>query len=329
MGGVAGPAPRHPHIQGRRVQAGATTGDQVRGVHGQALGGVDGGGVPELDISGHIRGRDQDRPAGGAAGDRYRLDQQRPLRHHPRRVPRLVGVGLAWAGEDGVLDPVGEVEGVVVAAAGDHVAGAGGVPVPAQEDPGGVVDEAEVDELVADLRGDACGLGVGGGHDHGGVPVQAVGDRGEGGGGGGLVEGGVSGEAGVPVVLVQRSVGAVADGQGGGAFPVVGEAADLGQGVGLGVPVQQVHRSTGLDGAQLAGVTGQDQAGPRGVDPGPDRLQVLRGDHGRLVDHHDVGRTQHPLPLPPLRRAARCPARRPARGSVWCPAGGPVRRTVW
>ena len=101
------------------------------------------------------------------------------------------------------MGAVGDVEGVVVAAARDDVADAGAVSVPAQEHFPVGVDETEIDQLVSDPGGDGSGVGVGRGHHEGGAAIDAVGDGAAGGLADRLIEGGDADQAAVSVVFLQ------------------------------------------------------------------------------------------------------------------------------
>ena len=173
------------------------------------------------------------------------------------------------------------LDAVVVAPADDQVPdrrfGALGDP-----DRPAAVDQAEVDQVVADPRGQFPAAGPVRGHQQHVPAVEVAGDVGAGGLVHGLVGRGAA-DAAVLVVVIQRGGVPGAQPQRGAAFPGGGEPDRLGQ---LHVPEpvrQQRHGAAAFDGGELLLVPGEHQlaAVPRGV--GDDRGEVGDGDHRAFV----------------------------------------------
>ena len=191
------------------------------GVHGAAHGDVIGDRVPEFGVAEilvqesavgppappggrvGVQGAAHDQPAGGDGLD----PQQIPVGQRPAGLPRL--------------------EGVVVAGAGDQVAGAGlGAVGDADRGPGG--DDAQADEVVADAAGQFAAQRVLGGHQQ---RVGAVGGQRDVGGRGGVhhLLGVAAEDAAVLVVVGQYGGVAVAQPQAGVLFPCGAEPDWLGE----------------------------------------------------------------------------------------------------
>ena len=212
------------------------------------------------------------RPWAPCAVDAYARD---------RSVGGVVGAGSVWVmpvrvevacrvpsscdGVDPVDLAVDQAEVAVDAAGLDQVSDAGGGAVAVELDDVRA-DEPGVGEVAADGGGDLGGVLVAAGDDDGVLAGEPVG-----GGGAGDRGDGVAFAAGVDEPAVGVVVGdgvrlPVAQPQGGVGFPVVGEAADLGEGVGLGVAVDRgAHHAAGADGAELVRVAHQHDAGAGGV----------------------------------------------------------------
>ena len=214
-------------------------GEAVHGVHGHALGGVDGGGVPELDRAGDV---------GGGEGD------VEPGAGVPHRE-RTVGAGGVDGPAVAVLDPVGrrQAQSAVVGAGEDGVADIGGVPV-GQGDAGAGVGAADAVGLrhsmclcaLVELGDEVAG---GGEHDRVEALVAVAGPGGE----HRIGDGGEVADVDAVVVEVEpEGFGAsVAQGEGGGALGGVGEPHQLGQvqrAVGVGDVAQD---AAGADGGEL------------------------------------------------------------------------------
>ena len=108
-------------------------------------------------------------------------------------------------------------------------------------DPDGpaVVDQAEVDQVVADPGGQLAAAGPVRGHQQDVAPGQVGGDVGA----GGLVDGVVgrgAADAAVLVVLIQRGGVTLAEAEGGGAFPGGGEPDGFGE-LDVAEPVREEH----------------------------------------------------------------------------------------
>ncbi len=128
--------------------------------------------------------------------------------------PQDVAVGQGPAG-------LARFEVVVVGPADDHVAD-GGLGAVGDPDRPASVDEAEVDEVVADPGGEFAAAGPVRGHQQHVAPGQVGGEVGAGGLVGGVVGRGAA-DAAVRVVFVQGGGVALAEAEGGGAFPGGGE----------------------------------------------------------------------------------------------------------
>ena len=196
-------------------------------------------------------------------------------------------------------------EGVVVAGAGDQVAGAGGGAV-GDADRGPGLDDAQGDEVLADAAGQLAAQRMLGGHEQG---VGAVGGQGDVGGRGGVhhLLGVAAVDAAVLVVVGQHGGVAVAQPQAGVLFPGGAEPGRFGEpGVAEGVG-EQGHAAAVLDRLQLAGVPGQDELPVAGLGVGDQVGQVRAGHRGGLID-------QQQRPLAGLDRAAgAAPAREVAQ----------------
>ena len=146
---------------------------------------------------------------------------------------------------------------MVVAAADDQVPGRGLGAVGDPDRPA-VVDQAEVDQVVADPGGQFPAAGPVRGHQQDVPAVQVAGDVGAGGLVHGLVGRGAA-DAAVLVVLIQRGGVALAQPQGGGAFPGGGEPDGFGE-LDVAEPVrEQRHGAAAFDGGELFLVPGEHQ----------------------------------------------------------------------
>ena len=263
----------HRRVQPLPVLA---AGDQRdAGVHGGALGGVPGdrvgeigclvaviaeGPVGEPALPGRGVGVEQAADHDAAAGDR--LDPQHvPVGQGPARFARL--------------------ETVVVGPADDQVPG-GGFGAVGDPDGPAVVDQAEVDQVVADPPGEFPAAGPVRSHQQNIASGQVAGDVSA----GGLVHGVVgrgAADAAVLVVLIQRGGVPAAEAEGGGAFPGGGEPDGFGE---LDVPEpvrEQHHGAAAFDRGELFLVSGEDQLAPVAGGVLGDRGQVGDGDHGAFV----------------------------------------------
>ena len=146
------------------------------------------------------------------------------------------------------------------------------------------VDEAEVDEVVADPGGQFAAAGPVRGHQQDVAAGQVGGDVGA----GGLVHGVVgrgAADAAVLVVLIQRGGVALAEAEGGGAFPGGGEPDGFGE-LDVAEPVrEQHHGAAAFDRGELFLVPGQDQLAAVAGGVFGDGGEVGDGDHGAFVGH--------------------------------------------
>ena len=120
------------------------------------------------------------------------------------------------------------------------------------------------------------------------------------------------------VVLGQHGRVAVAQPQRRRAFPVVVEAADVGQLVAQPALGDVGQRAAGADGGELARVADQQQLRPRGLAAPLDLGEVVGAGHVGLVDHHQVPAPQPPRLVPSAHRARRCRAGAAHRARRWC-----------
>ena len=181
------------------------------GVHGAALGDMIGDRVPQFGVAEKLV---QESAVGPPAAPGGRVGVQGPAHDQP-----VGGDGL-----DAQQVPVGQrpaglagLDGVVVAGAGDQVAGAGlGAVGDADRGPG--LDDAQGDEVVADAAGQLAAQRVLGGHEQG---VGAVGGQGDVGGRGGVdhLLGVAAVDAAVLVVVGEHGGVAVAQPQAGVPVP--------------------------------------------------------------------------------------------------------------
>ena len=199
----------HRRVQPLPVLA---AGDQRdAGVHGGALGGVPGDRVGEIGclvavITEGLSG--EPALAGGRVGVEQAADHDAAA--GDGLDPQDVAVGQGPAG-------LARFEVVVVGPADDQAPG-GGLGAVGDPDGAACVDEAEVDEVVADPGGQFAAAGPVRGHQHDGAAGEVGGEVGAGGLVGGVVGRGAA-DAAVLVVLVQRGGVPVAQAEGGGAFP--------------------------------------------------------------------------------------------------------------
>ena len=250
-GGVAVTAAGEADVEGGGV--GAAVGDDVAAVDGGALGGVHGRAVGELDVL----PRRSRRAVRG--------------RRRPRRAPTASAV-LAGA-DDAEPLPVDDAEVVVVLPGHDLVADAGEAAGPASGTPSASTRPAATRcSRTASARRAASSLVSALTHD--GQPGDPVGGRSAGGRGDGVVHGLGLDEAAVPVVVGERVAVAVPQPQRRRGLPVLGEAADVGQRVGLGPALDQAHRAAGADGAELARVAHEHQPGADRVDDRADPVEL-------------------------------------------------------
>ena len=174
-------------------------------------------------------------------------------------------------------------EPVVVAGAGDQVAGAG-LGAIGDADRGPFGDDAQGDEVLADAAGQLAAQRMLGRHEQG---VGVVGGQGDVGGRGGVDDllGVAAEDPAVLVIVGQHGDIPVAQPQAGPLFPSGAEPDRLGE---PGVPEgagEQGHAATVLDGLQLAGVPGQDHLPVAGLGVADQVGQVRAGHRGGLVDH--------------------------------------------
>ena len=159
------------------------------------------------------------------------------------------------------------------------------------------------------------------GHQQDVASGQVAGDVGAGGLVHGLVGRGAA-DAAVLVVLVQRGGVAVAQAQGGGAFPGGGEPDRFGE-LDVAEPVrEQRHGAAAFDGGELFLVPGEHQLAAVAGGVLGDRGQVGDGDHGAFVGH-DQRAGRDPAALDGRRAAGWC-SRRPGcrlRGVRWWRSG--------
>jgi hypothetical protein len=216
--------------------------------------------------------------AEGAIGEpavaRGRVGVEHPADHDAARGdgldPQDVPVGQGPAG-------LARLEVVVVGPADDHVPGRG-LGAAGDRDGLACVDEAEVDQVVADPGGQLAAAGPVRGHQQHRTSGQVAGDVSA----GGLIDGVVGRGAADPavlVILIQRRRVACAEAQGGGAFPSGGEPDRFGE-LDIAEPVhQQRHGTAAFDRGELLLISREYQlaAVPGGVLG--DRSQVGDGDH--------------------------------------------------
>ena len=195
MGGVGLSAAGHADVE--RLGCGGLGDDGVAGVDGEALGGMDGGGVAERQVLGDVVGRQDDAlpldPVGATeeGGD--------------------LEAAVVADGGDPVLLPVDRAAAVAVvagqvpavAAGLDDVADAGPGPLQAERHAVLVVDSAEADEVGAQLRGEPGHLLVGVDDEQRVLAGEGVGEPGPGGRGLRLLEGAAVEESAVLVVVGQ------------------------------------------------------------------------------------------------------------------------------
>jgi hypothetical protein len=158
----------------------------------------------------------------------------------------------------------------------------GGLGAVGDADTPACVDEAEVDQVVADPGGQFPAAGPVRGHQQYVAPGQVGGDVGA----GGLVHGVVgrrTADAAVLVVLIQGRGVPRAEAEGGGAFPGGGEPDGFGE-LDIAEPVRQErHGAAAFDRGELLLVPGQDQLALVAGRVFGDGGQVGDGDHGALV----------------------------------------------
>ena len=177
--------------------------------------------------------------------------------------------------------PGSPASSVVVAAADDQVPGRG-LGALGDPDVAAVVDQAEVDQVVADPGGQFPAAGPVRGHQQDVAAGQVAGHVGVGGLVHGLVGRGAA-DAAVLVVLVQRGGVPVAQPQRGGAFPGGGEPDRFGE-LDVAEPVgEQRHGAAAFDGGELLLVPGQHQLAAVAGRVAGNRGQVGHGDHRALV----------------------------------------------
>ena len=269
------------------------------GVHRAALGDMIGDRVPQFGIAEILV---QESAVGPPPRPGMRVGVQGAPHDQPGRGdgldPQQVAVGQRPPGFS-CFEPV------VVAGAGDQVAGAGRGAIGDADRRSGL-DDAQGDEVIADAAGQLAAQRMLGRHEQG---VGAVGGQGDVGGRGGVHHLlGVSAEdAAVLVVVGQHGGVAVAQPQAGVLFPGGAEPGRFGEpGVAEGVG-EQGHAAAVLDGLQLAGVPGQDHLPVAGLGVGDQVGQVRAGHRGGLVD-------QQQRPRAGLDRAAgAAPARQVAQ----------------
>jgi len=122
----------------------------------------------------------------------------------------------------------------------------------------------------------------------------------------GLLDGAAVDEAALLVIDPQHGLVPGAQPQRRLPFPLVGEAAGLGQLVAGPGLRQQIHRPAGADGGELAVVPDQQQLRPGRVDSVVDGGEVGGVGHRRLIHHHQIPGMQPPRLVPRDRaRAAR------------------------
>ena len=242
----------------------------VHGVGGDALGGVHGGRVPQLDLPGDVVGGEPDEPAVVEV-----LHGQPAVAVDPVDGPAVA-----------VLHPVGGAgaQPAVVAAGDDHVAGAGLVPV-GQVDGccrGAAADVFGAGALV-ELRGEFAG---GGEHQRiqPGVPVGLPGGVQLVGGGGEVAD--VD-----PVVVeveAERFRPALAQGKGGGGFGRVGEAVEFGEPDGAVGGGDVAEDAAGADRRQLLVVADEPDTSAAADDEVDGGVEGDGVGHPGLVDHHQA-----------------------------------------
>jgi len=245
------------------------------GVHGGALGGVPGyrvgevrclvaviaeGTVCELALSGGRIGVEHPADHDAAAGNR--LD------------PQDVAVGQGPAG-------LARLEAVVVGPADDQVPGRGLAAV-GDPDSAAVVDEAEVDQVVANALGEFAAAGPVRGHEQDGAAGQVGGEVGAGALVYGLIRWGAA-DAAVLVVLVQRGAVAGTEAERGRAFPGGGEP-DRFDELDVAEPVgEEHHGAAAFDRGELFLVSGQDELAAVAGGIFSEGGQVGDGNHGAFV----------------------------------------------
>ena len=247
----------HRRVQPLPVFGAGDQGDA--GVDGGALGGVPGDRVGEIGclVAGVAEG-----PVGEPALPGGRVGVEEAADHDAAAGdgldPQDVPVGQGPAG-------LACLEAVVVGPADDQVPG-GGLGAVGDPDSPACVDEAEVDQVVADPGGQFAAAGPVRGHQQHVAAGQVGGDVGAGGLVHGLVGRGAA-DAAVLVVLIQRGGVPGAEPEGGGAFPGGGEPDGFGE-LDVAEPVrEQHHGAAAFDRGELFLVPGQHQlaagCGPR------------------------------------------------------------------
>ena len=166
------------------------------------------------------------------------------------------------------------------------------------------VDEAEVDQVVADPGGEFAAAGPVRGHQQHVASGQVAGEVGAGGLVHGLVGRGAA-DAAVLVVLIQRGGVPLAEAEGGGAFPGGGEPDGFGE-LDVAEPVrEQRHGAAAFDRGELFLVPGQDELAPVAGGVFGDGGQVGDGDHGAFVGQ-DQRAGRDPAVLDGRREAGWC-----------------------
>ena len=266
---VGGPSAGEHGVQ---LLPGFLPGDQaVHRVGGDALGGVDGGRIPELGRLGHVVGG---QPGGEVAAG---------VPDGEVAVSADVGDGPPVA----VLHPItaAESEAAVVAAGDDHIADAGQVPVGQLDFAAGWgVSESVGAGAVVEFGDQLAG---GGEHDrvHPGGPVAGPGSEGVLGGGGQVADMNPT----LVEVEVQRGRVAVAESEGGGGFGGVGEAVQLGELEGAVGVFDVAEDAAGADGAELLVVPDQPNTATQRGDVLDDSVEGEGVGHPGFVDDHQGG----------------------------------------
>ena len=180
------------------------------------------------------------------------------------------------------------LDGAVVLGGDDQVAGAG-LGAVGDGDRVAVLDDAQLDEVVADAAVELAAQRMVGGHQQG---VGAVGGQRDVGGRGGVhhLLRFPAADPGVLVVVGQHGGVAVAQPQAGVLFPGGAEPDGFGEAGVAEVAGEQGHAAAVFDRLQLAGVPGQDDLGAAGLGVGDQVGQVRAGDHRGLIDHQQRAR---------------------------------------
>ena len=192
----------------------------------------------------------------------------------------------------------------------------------AMRDRGAGLDDAQLDEVVADAAGQLAAQRVVGGHQQDVGAVRGQRDVGGRGGVHHLLRLPADDPA-VLVVLGQHGGVAVAQPQAGGLFPGGAEPDGFGEpGVAEGAG-EQGHAAAVFHRLQLAGVPGQDHLGAAGLGVGDQVGQVRAGDHRGLIDDQQRARADGDGP-----RAPRRPGRWPRNWALLYDTGTPAARVL-